>query len=596
MSLRRAHAWVLFVAVAAYVNSVANGFAYDDNSVVTHNPVVTDARWGEALLGPYWADAQEGGKLWRPVTITSFTAEWRLWGGDPLGYHAVNVLLHALVSALVLALLARFMAVPAALVGAVFFAIHPVHVEAVANVVGRSELYAAAAVLGACLVYLDRGGGGPWRRGLRLGAVSFLYLVGLGAKEIAVTLPGVLLLLEVCRQDARTLRERLRRDVPVFVSLAAVLVAYLVLRASVLETFTGEVPAAALRGLGTGERILTALTVWPQYLRLMVFPRTLSADYAPGVMMVAHSVTPGVILGGLVILVWVGSAVAAFRSAPAVSAGLGWFVVATLPVSNLLFPVGILLAERTLYLPSVGAALVVGWAVEAVRRTASVPALRAAAVAAGVGAVALFLRTVDRNPTWMSTYVVLNTLAAEHPESFLALRSRASGLVRVGEVEQASRYFDLAVRLAPYHYGLLAEVADFYARQRGDGRAEELVRQAIAVSPENPAAYRTLASMHLRQGRGREAHRAALEGLARAGPDRELWSIVSESYIAKGDLEAAARARQAALGQDAGSVHDWERLAQILRALGREEDAAAAGERARALGLEPRDAGLNPSA
>ena len=55
MTLRRARAWVLFVAVAASLSSLGNGFAYDDNSVVLHNPVVTEGRWGEALLGPYWA-------------------------------------------------------------------------------------------------------------------------------------------------------------------------------------------------------------------------------------------------------------------------------------------------------------------------------------------------------------------------------------------------------------------------------------------------------------------------------------------------------------------------------------------------------------
>ena len=483
------------------------------------------------------------------MTITSFTAEWALWHGSPRGYHAVNILLHALVSLLVLALLARLVSVPAALAGAVFFAVHPVHVEAVANVVGRSELYAAAAVLGACLLYLDRGEVRPVRRALRLGALSLLYLIGLGSKEIAVTLPGVLLVLEVCRPDAVPLRDRLRRQVPVFLSLGAVLAAYLLLRASVLGTLTGEVPAPALRGLGTGERILTALTAWPQYLRLMVFPRTLSADYAPGVMMAAHSVTPAVILGGLVLLVWVGTAFAAYRAAPTVSAGLAWFLVTILPVSNLLIPAGILLAERTLYLPSVGAALALAGAAELILRTADARRIRYASVLGGVAAAALLVRTVERNPTWMSTYVVLNTLAAEHPESFLALRGRASGLAHVGQVDQAARYFDLAVELAPHHYGLLTEAAGFYARRRMDGRAEQLLRQAIDVAPGQPTAYRLFAEMRIRQGRGREGHRIALEGLARAGPDRELWALVSEAYIAKGDLEAAVRARRAALGR-----------------------------------------------
>ena len=596
MSLRRARAWVLFVAVVAYLNALGNGFAYDDTSVVQRNPVVTEARWGDALLGPYWAAEGPEGTLYRPVTIVSFTAEWRLWHGSPIGFHTLNLLAHALVSVLVLALLARFVSVPGALVGAVFFAIHPIHVEAVANVVGRSELYAAAAVLGAALLYLDRGRTTPGRGAVRLGGLSLLYLLGLGSKEIAVTLPGVLLLLEVCRPDAVPLRDRLRREAPVFVSLAAVLAAYLLLRASVLGTITGEVPAPALRGLGTGARILTALTVWPEYLRLLVFPRTLSADYAPGVLMTVHMVTPAVILGALVLLVWVAAAFMTFRAAPVVSAGLGWFVITIVPVSNLLVPAGILLAERTLYLPSVGAALVLGGVVDLVcRRIVPGRAQRLAAVLGAVAGAALLVRTVERNPTWMSTYVVLNTLAEEHPESFLALRSRGSGLAHVGEVEQAARYFDLAVRLVPQHYGLLIEVAGFYARQREDGRAEGLLRRAIEVEPAKPTAYRLLAEMRIRQGRGREGHRIALEGLARSGPDRELWALVSESYIEKGDLEAAVRARRAALGQDPSSVHDWDRLAELLQALGRPEGAEEARARARALDPERAVTGVRAS-
>jgi len=587
VTLPRARAWVLFVAVAAYLNSLGNGFAYDDNAVVLRNDVVTEGRWGEALLGPYWPESREGAGLYRPVTVTSFAAEWRLWKGDPLGFHAVNVAMHALVSLLVLALLTRMVPLSAALAGALLFAVHPVHVEVVANVVGLSELLASLAVLGACLLYLR---GAEWEgagRAARTAGLTLLYLVGLGAKEIAVTLPGVLLLLEAARPGRLSLWTRLRREVPLFVSMAAVLGAYLLVRVSVLGTFTGEVPAPALRGLTGAERILTAVTVWPQYLRLMVFPRTLSADYAPGVLTVVRSITPAVILGGGVILAWVGGAAVLLRSAPPIGAGLGWFLVTVLPVSNLIVPAGILMAERTLYLPSVGLAMVVGGLVARIPEATPQRTRRLVAALGGVIGLAFMVRTVERNPTWLSTYVVLNTLATEHPESYLALRTRAAGLDRVGDKDTAARFYEQALAVAPRHYGLLTEVGEFFARRRMDDRAEELLRRAVAVAPNQPTAYRLLAEMLIRQGRGREGHHMALEGLARAGPDRELWSLVSEAYIQKGDLEAAVRARRAALGQDPASVDDWNRLAELLDALGRPEEAERARVRARALEPTP---------
>ncbi len=578
---------VLFVAAAAYANALGNGFAYDDNHVVAMNPVVTHARWGEALLGPYWQGARPGSGLWRPVSVASFVAQWHAWGGNPLGFHAVNLLVHVAVSLMVLALLARFLSLGPALVGTLLFAIHPVHVEAVANVVGLEELLAAAAILGACLLYLDGARWRPGGRAARLAGIGVLYLLGMGAKEIAVTLPGVLVLLEVFRRRRASedpaalepLSVRLRRETPLFLSLLAVLGAYLVVRASVLGTVTGEVPAPALRGLTSTGRVLTALTAWPHYLRLMVFPADLSADYSPGVLMVAHHVNANVVLGTVILGALVALAWALRRSSPVVSLGITWFGLTVLPVSNLFFSAGTLLAERTLYLPSVGFALVVGAVAGKVAELADARLRQVAVGLAVVAGLALFVRTVARNPSWMSSYTVLNTLAVQHPESSISLHHRAEGLERVGRIGDAARMYDLAAALAPHNYALAVEIGGFYGRLKRFARADSALVRAIDIVPDQAPAYRILAENLLREGRGREAHGVALRGLAEVGPDRELWAAVSESYVLKGDLAAAVRARRAALGVDPGSASDWQRLAQLLTAMGRTSEADSARAR-----------------
>jgi len=580
----------VFVALAAYVNALGNGFAYDDNLVILRNPVVTEGRWGEALLGPYWWWAAEGSGLYRPLTLAGFILQWHTFGGGPLGFHVVNLLLHVLVCVCVWRL-ARSLAGPAAgLAAGLWFAVQPIHVEAVANVVGFAELLAALAVLAACLLWRRSATWTASGRAAALGGIAMLYLAALGAKEIAVTLPALLLLLELGRPDGTGVRQRLARTGPVLAVLGGVLSAYLVLRLSVLGSITGEVVAPALRGLGSDQRLLTAISLWPQYVRLLAFPAGLAADYAPGVLDVARGPTAAVWTGGFVIVAWVTSIVLLRRRAPAVAVGLAWFLISVLPVSNLAFPAGVLLAERTLYLPSVGGALVVAGIVQAflavprARRT-----MRLAGALAALVGCALFVRTVGRNPTWWSTYTMLSTLAEEHPESYLALQHVGAGLARVGEDDQASRAYDAALALVPRSYALLVEAGAFYARSRIEGRAEELFRRAITETPDQPTAYRLLAEQLIRLGRGREGHRVALDGLARAGPDRELWSLVSEAYIAKGDLEASARARRAALGQDSASTHDWRRLAEILDALGRADEAAQV--RARSAALESEGAG-----
>jgi hypothetical protein len=579
--------WIVFAAaLAAHLTSLPNGFADDDPLIIPLNPVVTHGRWGEALLGPYWQSlARAGAGLYRPVTIGSFTLEWRLWGGSPLGYHVVNVLLHGVVALLVLALLRRLVPALPALAGALWFALQPVHVEAVANVVGRSELYAAAFFLGACVLYLD---GMTWEgfaRPLRLAGLCVLYLLALGSKEIAVTLPAVLVLLEVARTSGRappdrSLRERLRRETSLYASLLAALGAYLLVRWSVLGTVLGGTPAPWFQHTGMATRLLTALTLWIQYLRLMAFPMVLSSDYAPGVLSIPAGVSPQVVVGGVILVGWVLLAVWSRRRQPAVATGLTWFLVTILPVSNLLFPTGMLVAERVLYLPSVGGALVVAGLVTVVLDQATERAL-VLLTAAGFLFSGLFLwRSETRGPTWASNGTVVATLVRDHPESYVSVRMWAEEQARAGDTARAARAYEDAIRLCPNFYSLLVEAGGFYLRAHQGRRGVDLLMEAVALRPDEAAAYWFLGEQRLRLGDGVGAQRIALEGLARAGPDRDLWALVSECYTARGDLEAAVRARRAALAQDPTSKRDWGRLADLLTALGRREEAAAARARA----------------
>jgi tetratricopeptide (TPR) repeat protein len=585
MTLGRTALFVTLISIAAFANSLGNGFAIDDIGIIRENPTVTNPTPSTVFLGPYWPERREGAGLYRPLTIGGFALQWRAFDGSPAGFHLVNVALHTLASLMVLLLLVRLVPAVPALAGALLFAIHPVHVEAVANAVGQAEIQAALAVLLACHLYVAGAEWSGWRRGARLAGVAGLYGVGLGSKEIAVTLPALLVAIDCFRTPPMSWSRALSRALPLHLTLGAVLATYLVLRTWVLGSTTGEVVAPELGDLSASERVLTALSIWPQYLRLLLFPVDLSADYAPGVLFPARSVDFSVAWGALTILVLLAAAWAAAGRAPLVSLGIVWFGLAILPVSHVVFPAGVLLAERTLYLPSVGLSMAVAGLIAAAWQTLVTPRARQAALALAVltGAL-LFTRTVLRNPTWFDTYTVLNTLALEHPESYLAFRARAEGLARVGDVEGARESFEAAVALAPAHYSLNLQAAQFYGSRGEFSRAEQLLARAIQHTPDLPEGYLLLSEYLIRSDRAREAHAVALAGLANAGPEARLYALVSETYVAKGDLDAAVRARRAALGQAPGSTRDWSRLAELYEALGRAEEASAARARARESG------------
>jgi len=185
------------------------------------------------------------------------------------------------------------------------------------------------------------------------------------------------------------------------------------------------------------------------------------------------------------------------------------------------------------------------------------------AVAALVVA-AFLVRSTLRNPSWLDSFSVMSTLAREHPESARAHRARAARLVQTGDVPGALREYEQALALLPGDYVLLCEAGSLYKRQRRLDRAQELLTAAVRIAPDRPIAYRLLAELHLLAGDGRRAHGTALAGLARWGADRELLAILSESYVAKGDLAAAVRAREAALAADPSSARDRTRLAELL--------------------------------
>jgi predicted Zn-dependent protease len=183
----------------------------------------------------------------------------------------------------------------------------------------------------------------------------------------------------------------------------------------------------------------------------------------------------------------------------------------------------------------------------------------------------------------MSTFVVVQTLSDEHPESWRAFRGRAQGLERTGNQAAAGKEWDQAVRLAPTSYTLLVQAADFHGRHGDPFMAETYLRRAVAILPDLTNAYQHLAAHLLRRGQGREAHRVALDGLARAGGDPLLWDLVSEAYVAKGDLPAAVRARDASLAI-APEPESWRRLAELLEAAGDSTRARDARAKARGEG------------
>lgn len=406
-------ATVLALAFVASAAHLLNDFVYDDVPVVRDNARLHAlANWREIVSLPWWPPPFVE-QLHRPLASLVLALQYALGGGAPLPFRIASVALYLAGAWAVYRLATRFLAPGAALAAAAVFAVHPVHVEAVAQAVNQGDLIVGLAGALMVTLYVDRRRAGHVRAG-DWAAVAALYAAALLAKESGYVLPALLVAAEAIVVPAAAPGERLRLSLG-YIALAAVAAAGIAARTAALggatigaAAFSVE-PVASLRGLGLGGRLVTMLQVVPEWLRLLAFPARLRADFPPDAFPHPAAFGPAEYAGiGLL----VGGAMAAWRArrtAPAVTFGLAWCAIGLLPVSNLV-PSGIMLAERTLYLPSVGFVVAVGgaasWAVHArpayaARTRAVLAALCVVAVAAGL------VKSINRASLWNSAHFVV---------------------------------------------------------------------------------------------------------------------------------------------------------------------------------------------
>lgn len=569
-------------AVLVYLNSLWNGFAYDDVWIILRNNRVHQLGDLRAIwLTPYWPSFGSELGLYRPVTIFMFALEWAIGGGLPWFFHLCNVLLHAGASVLVFMMIERLFSRRAAIAGGLIFALHPLHTEAVANVVGQGELIAAVGVLGACVIYISRSELElSWPRRL---AILVIYAGSLLAKESAVVLPGLLVLLDFVQRRVVLQRAGLIRYFHavgfLLAMCCAVLFAYLTLRMSVLGNLTGTDAAPGLPYLREQYRVLNALRAWPEFVRLLFAPLDLIVDYAPGVILPVDSITPMVALG-MMLVAGCASLLLATPWHPRIGLPAGWFLITILPVSNFLFPIGVLIAERTLYLPSVTAAFVAGYAWEAAMASAARETRRLALALALALALSLGIRTVIRNPDWDSLAAVWRGLARDHPESYRSQWVNALSMWSAGKPDLAEKYFQIAEKIWPRDSQFLTEFGNFYIGQRDYRKAIAYLERSRDMTPFVPRTYEYLGYAYLYGGRPADALNAARHANSMEGSHKSItYALLGGAYDALGRYDEAAGAYGAAAKSPNGNLwlNDAMRARSLARA-GRKTAALAAAD------------------
>jgi tetratricopeptide (TPR) repeat protein len=581
--VRAAAVVVGVVAALAYANALKNDFAYDDVHIIVNNPAIQSFETlPGALAKPYWpTDYGRELGLWRPVTTAVLGLQAAVSGGAPLLVHLVNVLTHAAASVLVLLLCAALMPLLPSLLAGLVFAVHPVHVEAVANVVGIAEVLSGLAALAACYVHVRGPERSGWGRSLAIGA---LYVFAFGAKESGVTLPGLIFLVDAARRriDLSDLGSYVRDRWRVYAVMALVAGALLAGRYAVLGSIANPFAPLGADLLTEVPRIWTLGEVWTHYVRLWVFPLDLSADYSPNVIPISLGWHATNVVGVSLALCVLTMTLIAWRrpamrpdasTARAAAFGVLWFLVAISPTSNVLFLAGVVLAERTLYRPTVGLAAAPGWLV--VRLAHDRP--RFVWVALVVALVAGSARTWTRTATWRNNQTVFGTMLSEVPHSGRSQWILGDQFIAAGNLSQGLLAYRAAVDILGGHYTVVTEIGQRLIDAGAYAPAERLLTFAWRDAPEFPLASSLIAWIRAVHGDAEGTELWARRSLARYQRDSTRWHLLAWALAAQGRYDEAREARSKAdeLGQ-ARFWHQWMYQAYMRRQSGDTVGALAA--------------------
>ena len=446
----RARLLLLAAALAAFGASLGSGFHFDDYAIFS-DPVLTSP-WGWLQI---W-----GWRQTRPLTYLTFWLNYQAGGQDPLGYHALNLLLHLGAVLLAYECLRRLLPQRAALVAAALFAVHPLQAEAVDYVWGRGIVLAALLCFAALLCWItDR----PW-------AAVACFAAALLAKEECAAFPLVLAMLPP--------RPRGRRHIAVMLGLSVA--------AGARVVYAAAVTPGALAGLRAGispwKYFLAQGPVILRYLRLLIVPYGFTVDADIHVPPLWVGVLAWAAMAALAALLW------CYRSHPWATWLLAGLIL--LIPSSSIFPAADLSADRRMYLPLLGFAaaagcLLVGQAGRGtlwVRRIVNPPSLTSApphAVMALVIVVALTAIGIARTQVWMTEERLWREAVRRAPDK---VRPKIQ-LARAVPATEALELLARARNLAPNDPAVAAETGKILLSEGQPAAALQEFGRALALDP-----------------------------------------------------------------------------------------------------------------
>jgi tetratricopeptide (TPR) repeat protein len=551
-------------AMIIYSNSLGGEFVSDDEYFIVKNASIRSLENIPLFfVSPSAVAFSELSKdVYRPITTLSYAIDYFLWNLSSFEYHLVNALFHSFNVVLVfLFLFAAFGDVFLAFVAAMLFACHPVQTETVAWISGRSSVLFLFFYLASLILYVL-----SFKKKKTISPKACIalslaaYAVSLFSKEMAVTLPLILIAYDAHFNADEPFRKRFYFRYAPYMILTLL---FILARSTVLQSMSQ-------RGWWGGNPYHTFLTMMPVlagYIKVMLAPIDLCAFYVPDIYTsIAHTK----ILFSLAFLAPILIAMAfLFRRARGASFAMWWFFITLLPVMNII-PLRALMAERFLYLPSIGFCLLMAIVIERIGLIGfkqKKQSVRIIAVAlAAVLVVSYSVRTIIRNEDWKNSLTLSRSILKIMPLNPWALASLGEAYasrqrneeaikpllksialcdsyflprnilgfvyVEIGKYGDAIRVLKDSLRIEPNNLEALNSLGVAYASLKRYDEALKQFERSAKIDPTFVNAYMNIGTVYYSIGRYEEA----LEAYGDVGKHTRSRLDIAVSYVRMGDV------------------------------------------------------------
>ncbi len=502
ISKKTAYIILAVVTFAVYANSLSNEFVFDDESVVQGDPTITTLSNIPKFFTGELGFHKVIGAYYRPVVSSTYAIDYSIWQYNPLGFHLTNVLMHIinvlLFYSLLLLMFEKFQSKYkdyAILISVLIFAVHPIHTEVVAWVSGRTDGLSCTFFFAAFIYYLKYSKE-PNNKNLILTLV--LYLFSLLAKEMAITLPAVIILYDMIVNRSE-IKELLKKRMVMYVSLIVLSGLFMLLRWYALSQVVPRQTYFYFYGRDTMTAILTMLQTLPLYFRLSIAPYGMLYHYS-GYLPDIKSITEFAALYSIFfIVILLGAAVYFIKKAPYIAFSIIIFFVTLMPVMNIV-PTMNFMADRFLYIPSMFVSVIIA---SVLFRYFTQKNYNVVMVLSGAVLILFSYMTITRNAEWKTNDILFKS--AEGRPGTVTYINIGNIYANSGNFDVAEVYYRKALDLRKESVIGHNNIGKIFMVKGNFDSAYYYINEAYKLDTLSPEPQFTFAQMYQRKGDVKES-------------------------------------------------------------------------------------------